>query len=137
MNSSPAAIIALGIALTACATDLHRRRIPNTLTFGAAAAALAFGAVTGGVNGLGTAVLGWVVGLLLFLPMFLLRGMGAGDVKLLAALGAWLGPADAMWLAIIASLAGGVIGIGVAFARGYLRTAFTRSEEHTSELQSH
>jgi prepilin peptidase CpaA len=50
--------------------------------------------------------------------------MGAGDVKLLAALGAWVGPREAFWLAIYTSLAGGVMGIVVALARGYLRTAF-------------
>ena len=45
------------------------------------------------------------------MPLFLLGGMGAGDVKLLAALGAWLGPGDAFWLAIYASMAGGVIAV--------------------------
>jgi prepilin peptidase CpaA len=63
------------------------------------------------------------VGTVLFLPFFLLRGMGGGDVKLLAALGAWLGPGDAFWLAIYASVAGGVMAIAVSLARGYLMTA--------------
>jgi prepilin peptidase CpaA len=49
--------------------------------------------------------------------------MGGGDVKLLAALGAWLGPGDAVWLAIYASIAGGVLAVVVAVARGYLSTA--------------
>ncbi len=59
----------------------------------------------------------------MFLPFFLLGGMGAGDVKLMAALGAWLGPAEAFAIAIYASLAGGVLALGVALATGYLRTA--------------
>ena len=50
--------------------------------------------------------------------------MGAGDVKLLAALGAWLGPAESVWLAMFSAAAGGVVGLAVALARGYLRTAF-------------
>ena len=68
---------------------------------------------------------GWFVGALLFFPFFALGGMGAGDVKLMAALGAWLGPAESVWLALFASIAGGVFGVIVALAHGYLRTALT------------
>jgi prepilin peptidase CpaA len=63
---------------------------------------------------------GWAVGLLLFLPLFLLRGMGAGDVKLLAAFGAWLGPAGAFWTAIYGGVAGGVLAAPLLLARGAL-----------------
>jgi prepilin peptidase CpaA len=66
---------------------------------------------------------GWALGLALFLPMFLLGGMGAGDVKLLACLGAWLGPQETFWMAIYAMIAGGVMAIGVALATGYTRQA--------------
>ncbi len=55
--------------------------------------------------------------------MFALRGMGAGDVKLLAAVGAWLGPSQVAIVALAASLAGGVIAIVVALGHGYLKTA--------------
>jgi prepilin peptidase CpaA len=65
------------------------------------------------------------VGVLLFFPFFALRGLGAGDVKLLAALGAWLGPHDVFWVALYASIAGGVMAIGVALATGYLGQAAT------------
>ena len=73
-------------------TDIRTRRIPNVLTFGATIAALVFHGSTAGTSGLATSVGGWMVGAALFLPVFALRGMGAGDVKLLAAVGAWLGP---------------------------------------------
>ena len=121
--SSLVTVIALAIGLAACVTDVRTRRIPNSLTFGAAALGLAFHAVVGGLAGLGMAALGWVVGVALFLPFFMLRGMGGGDVKLLGALGAWLGPAAAFWLAIYATLAGGVMAVGFSLARGYLTTA--------------
>ncbi|HEX5109970.1 MAG TPA: A24 family peptidase [Vicinamibacterales bacterium] len=114
------AAIALGVGLVACVTDVRERRIPNVLTFGAAGAALLVHLAIGGPNGLGAAAAGWAVGTALFLPFFLLGGMGAGDVKLLAALGAWLGPSDAFWLAIYASLAGGVTALFVALWHGYL-----------------
>ena len=116
--------IALVVGLIACVTDIRHRRIPNVLTFGAAAAALIFHAAVSGLPGLLGAALGWTVGVVLFLPFFLLRGMGGGDVKLLAALGAWLGPGDAFYLAIYASIAGGVLALVVSVARGYLITAF-------------
>ncbi len=118
------ATMALGVALTACVTDVRSRRIPNVLTLGGAAAALVFHAVTAEGAGIGTAAMGWLVGTAVFLPFFLLGGMGAGDVKLMAALGAWLGPAEAFAIAIYASLVGGVLALGVALATGYLRTAF-------------
>jgi prepilin peptidase CpaA len=115
--------VVLAIALVAVVFDVRTRRIPNWLTFGAAAAALAYGAWSGGLSGLGTAGAGWLAGAALFFPFFALGGMGAGDVKLLAALAAWLGPAESVWLAMFAAAAGGVLGLGVALAHGYMRAA--------------
>src|SRR5687767_13524804 len=123
-QSSLVAAVALVTGFIACLTDLRDRRIPNVLTFGAAALALVFHGVVGGLSGLQSAALGWIAGTAMFLPFFLLGGMGGGDVKLLAALGAWMGPRDAFYLAIYASLAGGVMAIAVAIGRGYLTTAF-------------
>jgi prepilin peptidase CpaA len=116
-------VVALLVGLIACVTDVRSRRIPNVLTFGAAAAAVVYQTVVGGANGLLDALGGWAVGVVMFLPFFWLRGMGAGDVKLLAALGAWLGPREAFWLAIHASLAGGVMAVALGACTGYLGTA--------------
>src|SRR5262245_16384620 len=113
------------VALTAVVFDIRSRRIPNVLTFGAAAAALVYAAYDGGLTGFGLAAAGWLAGAALFFPFFALGGTGAGDVKLLAALGAWLGPMESVWLAMFTAMAGGVLGLGVALARGYLRTAFS------------
>ena len=109
----------------ACVSDLRSRRIPNVLTFSAAAGALLFHLATGGWQAAGWSIVGLFVGALLFLPMFALRGMGAGDVKLLAAVGAWLGPGQVATVALATSLAGGVMAVVVALAYGYLRTALT------------
>jgi prepilin peptidase CpaA len=114
---------ALIIGVAACITDLHSRRIPNWLTFGATAAAFAFHFANAGQAGAQQAAMGWVTGLFLFMPLFLLGGMGAGDVKLLAAFGAWLGPSAAFWMAIYASMAGGVLAVVVALRHKYLGTA--------------
>lgn len=117
------AMAALVLAGFAMLWDLRTRRIPNELTFGAAAIAMGYGLFIGGPWGLLMAVAGCVAGAALFFPLFALGGMGAGDVKLLAALGAWLGPVDAVWLAIFASIAGGVVAVFVALYHGYLRQA--------------
>ena len=55
---------------------------------------------------------------------FALGGMGAGDVKLMGALGAWLGPSDAFWLVLYTGIAGGVMALVVAGWRGYLKQAY-------------
>lgn len=109
------------VGLLACVTDLTSRRIPNVLTFGASGAALVFWTWTAGVSGLGLSLAGWAVGCALFAPWFVLGGMGAGDVKLLAALGAWVGPRDALWLALCAGMAGGIFAVAVSLATGYFR----------------
>jgi prepilin peptidase CpaA len=122
-SNSLVALAALSVGVVACVTDLRHRRIPNLLTFGAAALAFVFHGMVSGLPGVQSAAFGWLAGLAMFLPFFLLGGMGGGDVKLLAALGAWLGPGDAFWLAVYASIAGGALAVVVSLARGYLTTA--------------
>ena len=123
MDAQYESVAALVLAAAACVTDLRSRRIPNGLTFGAAAAALVYHSIAAGSEGAVLAVLGWFIGALLFFPLFALRGMGAGDVKLLAAIGASLGPAMVLWVAVYASIAGGALALVVALSQGYLRTA--------------
>jgi len=116
-------VIAVCVAAVAGAIDIRQHRIPNWITFGSAGVALAYHAVSGGSAGLLAAALGWCLGAAAFFLPFALGGLGAGDVKLVAALGAWLGPGDALWLALFTGAAGGLLALGVALARGYLREA--------------
>jgi prepilin peptidase CpaA len=125
MNLDLPTAVVLIVAMAAVVCDVRTRRIPNTLTFGAAALALAYGLFASGLRGVGMAAGGWLAGAALFFPFFALGGLGAGDVKLLAALAAWLGPAESVWLAMFAAMAGGACGLVVALARGYLRTALS------------
>lgn len=115
--------IAIALAALASASDIRTRRIPNALTFGAAGAALLYWFSTLGLAGALTSAGGWGTACALFLPFFALGGLGAGDVKLAAAIGAWLGPADALWMSLMAMIAGGIMGVIVAVGAGYLRQA--------------
>lgn len=105
--------------------DIRTRRIPNALTLGFPVIALLLHlSMDGGAGGLST-VSGWALGLVLFLPMFALGGMGAGDVKLLAAFGAWLGPWNVVETALAAGVIGGVLAVGLAVGRNYTAQALT------------
>lgn len=117
-------IAALVVALIAAGSDIRTRRIPNILTFGATAIALGYHLVTAGPTGLGVSAAGWFVGALVFFPFFALGGMGAGDVKLVAALGAWLGPLGAVQVAIAGAIAGGPIALFVMVRARYVGSAF-------------
>ena len=130
----------LGAALLSalgCATDLRTRRIPNALTAGGAICACAYHLTTAGWSGLGHALGGLVVGLAVFLMPFALGGLGGGDVKLVAALGAWLGPSDALWLALYTALSGGVLALGVAMQHHYLTEALRNIRTLWSHWRQH
>jgi prepilin peptidase CpaA len=132
MEMSGPQLIALGLAAVACGWDVRTRRIPQAITLGGALAAFAFHAVVGGWSGAALSVSGWALGLAIFFVPFALGGLGAGDVKLLGALGAWVGPGDVIWLALYAGVAGGVLAVVVSLARGYLSTALANVHLLTS-----
>ena len=117
-------IVAVGVSLAACVTDIRSARIPNALTLTAAVAAVAFHLLVRGPRAGAASVAGWFVDVLLFAPFFVVGGLGAGDLKLLGAVGAWLGPWPAVHVALYTALAGGVMAAGLALSHGYAKTAF-------------
>jgi prepilin peptidase CpaA len=123
MSMTSVQLAALVVAGVACFCDLRTRRIPNVLTLGAAGAGFVYHLSTGGAGALGHSALGWLIGVLVFIVPFALRGLGGGDVKLVGALGAWIGPSDTVWLTVYTALAGGVMAIGISLVYGYLDTA--------------
>jgi len=111
--------IVIAVVLTAAATDLQRRRIPNWLTFGAWLVALpAQIALHGLAAGTSAWALGWLTGFGIFLPLYLLRGMAAGDVKLMAAVGAWLGAGLAVSIALATFVMGGALALTLVLLSG-------------------
>jgi prepilin peptidase CpaA len=113
----PGAATAAFLALLAAAAwhDVHERRVPNGLAAGIALGALLAGPLAcSPARGLGSALLGAAVGLLCWLPAWWRGALGAGDVKLFAAAGAWLGPALTWRAALLAALLGGVVAVAMA-----------------------
>jgi prepilin peptidase CpaA len=108
---------ALAVCLAAAAVDLRSRRIPNVLTLGALAAGFVLQGALAGPAGLVHAFAGALAAGLPALAVFALRGMGGGDVKLLAACGALLGPAAALQLLLATAVAGGVLAAAAIAAR--------------------
>ena len=106
---------------TGAVIDLRVRRVPNALTMTVAMAGVALAATGLGRLGVSAAILGWCAGLALMLPGYLLGGTGAGDVKLMAAVGALLGAEGVLWAFLYTTIAGGVIALLVATLRGRLR----------------
>jgi prepilin peptidase CpaA len=105
----------------AAQADVRTRKIPNSITFPAMVLALTTHALVGGPQGLVASLAGLAVALAL-IPGWLMRWMGAGDVKLMAAAGAWLAWPQA-GIALLASLmAGGVISVIVALRHRVLWT---------------
>lgn len=104
------AAVLCGTVVAASVTDLRTRRIPNVLTAGAAAVGLAMNGLVSGPDGLVLSLQGWLVGIALLFPLFVFRAVGAGDVKLMAAVGA-LGGAE---LVFFAALWGAVVGGAMA-----------------------
>lgn len=97
-------ILAVILALVAGLGDLRNRRIPNRLTVPALLAGLAVNGLLGGWHGLLVSLEGAGVGLAVLLPAVLLRGLGAGDWKLMGALGAMVGPKETIAILFVALL---------------------------------
>lgn len=110
------ATVALSLAV-ATVIDLRSQRIPNVLTVPTALAALAYHLLIQGPGGLWVSLAGLGLGLGLMLAPFLFRVMGGGDVKLMAAVGAWVGPQVVLVAFLLTSLAGGLYALAVLAGR--------------------
>ncbi|QOR38323.1 prepilin peptidase [Billgrantia diversa] len=104
--------------------DLLQRRIPNPLVLAGAAAGLLLQGVLSGSGGILAATYGLLVGLAVFMPGYLLGFTGAGDAKLMAAVGTFMGPLGAFQAALASIMAGSMIAIGyLLFAVLFRQTA--------------
>lgn len=118
-------LVLLALLVLASAFDIARRRIPNRLLALGLLAALILHLSSGKPSSLLSLYLaGFGVGLVMFLPLYLKGGMAAGDVKLMATAGAFLGPQLAFFASLATYIAGGILALGIVLARRRGRDAF-------------
>jgi prepilin peptidase CpaA len=91
--------------------DLRSRRIPNRLVLAIAVLGLIYSTETRGLPGLANGFGGVGTGLVCWLPFYALGWLGAGDVKMFAASGAWLGPMKTLEGSLLAALIGAVLAL--------------------------
>jgi prepilin peptidase CpaA len=111
-------------------TDLRSRRIPNWLVGPFLVLGIVASAWLHGWHGLGQSFSGLGLGLLLYGFLFWMGGMGAGDVKLAAAIGAWIGPNQLFIALIVTAMAGGIMILVWALVRGHLKDMFKGAGDH-------
>ncbi len=110
-------VILVAVLIIAAITDLKQRKVYDWLTLPALVMGLAWNTVEMGWPGVSFSLLGLLVGGLLFLPFFVWGGMGAGDIKLMAVVGAFGGAWFAVQVWFYTALAGGALAIVLLLIR--------------------
>jgi prepilin peptidase CpaA len=121
MNLGIPIIVTFAGASVAAVSDVVHYRVRNVLTLPLIATGLAYHALVGGWDGLSNSVGGMLFGLAVLMVPWLLGLMGAGDVKLLAAVGAWLGIAGGIVAFVVATGAAGIYAVISIACRGRIR----------------
>jgi prepilin peptidase CpaA len=130
-GATPAGGLA-GVAYTlllagACISDLRTRRIPNLITLALIVGGVGYGFATKAPSAALAHVLGGgAAGLLVWLPFWLGRVLGAGDVKLAAAAGTWLGLPGVVEASLLAAVVGGVLALWALSRHGGLAVGMAR-----------
>lgn len=116
-------ILAAAVLVAAIAgwTDARSRRIPNWLTVPGLVVGVVMNTIFNGTSGLKTSLLGVMVGLGLLLPFVLVRSLGAGDWKLVGALGAFVGPALLADLLLLSVFVAGLMAVVLIIYKGRVR----------------
>ena len=117
-------VLLVALVLVAAAYDWKYRIIPNWLTIAGVAAGFVVNFFASGISGLWLAFTGMAFALLIYVPMYALHAMGAGDAKLMAGVGAMVGPFWWGGIFVYTALIGGVIALVTIFAGGRSRQTF-------------
>jgi prepilin peptidase CpaA len=117
----------LAVLALAAIIDAKYRRIPNWLTFSLMAAGLARASWHAGLSGAGYSLLGLLTGASLAILLFAISALGGGDVKLLAGIGAWVGPGPVFVIFLVEAIVGMVIVLIQATTQGRTRILFRNS----------
>jgi len=113
-------IFASTIVAVAALNDLRFQKIPNLLTYPAVVVAIAYHGVTNGLDGVIFGLEGLGLGMGILLLPYIMGGMGAGDVKLLGAVGSILGPRSVFAAFLFTALIGGLYALGLILAKRQL-----------------
>jgi prepilin peptidase CpaA len=100
-----------GLLIWAAYIDGKQLRVPNWLTFPMVVSGLIYSAWAGGWAGFQDGFFGMLVGLACLLPLYAVGGMGAGDVKLLAGVGAWMGVSATFYAFCVSTVVGAVMAV--------------------------
>lgn len=122
-------VLLCGLLAAAVWHDVRARRIPNAVVFPGMLAALVLHAALPDAEGIASALGGLALGLAILMPMYALRMMGAGDVKLLAMVGAFVGAGQVVAVALATLIAGGALALAVAAAQGSLRRLLANTRQ--------
>ena len=126
-------LLASGVVVAAV-YDIRFRRIPNWLSLTMVALGLVLNLALQGTPGIVTSLIGLLVASLIYFPLYLLRAMGAGDVKLMAAVGAVVGVRNWFFVFVFSIVIGAVLGLLALLARGRLRRALGNILQIVREL---
>jgi prepilin peptidase CpaA len=127
-------ILVLALVLVAGVYDFRFRRIPNWLTVTGVLMGFAANALVAHLPGVRAAALGLGLAMVVYVPLYLLRAMGAGDVKLMAAVGALVGPSSWLGIFLAAAIVGGIIAVCVAAAKKRLHQTLFNVQIILAEL---
>jgi prepilin peptidase CpaA len=130
-SSSLMPLVNWGVVIAACCmamkVDLRERRIPNNLTFPLWLTGVVWWIAVGGFSGAGETVGGMMIAGLPFVVLWIMGGGGAGDAKMMLAIGAWLGIEHGFYAAVAVSLAGGVLSLIYALSHGRIFSALANT----------
>ena len=121
-----AVLPALVLTVTASVFDWRFRKIPNKLVLTGLFAALAMPFVSDHGLPVQAILLGGLIGLVLYLPLYAVRWVGAGDAKLMAVVGMFVGPSGAALIAFYSFMAGGILGVAMLAVQGGWGSAWER-----------
>jgi prepilin peptidase CpaA len=122
------------VVIVASVFDFRYRRIPNWLVGAGALAGFVSSTAASGWHGLSGSLLGFLTGFLLYLPLYIVRARGAGDVKLLAAIGAIVGVWTCVLITVFSALLGGVVALGLILWKKRLSKTLLNVSVITHEL---
>lgn len=133
---TPLVLLMILVAIPAACFDVKKRRIPNWLSVAGALAAFATHFALNGLGGLGNSLAAFATAFAIYFLMYLLHAMGAGDVKLMAAVGAVAGLAWWLLIFVLTFLCGAILAIGLAAYRKRLGSTLWNVAYLARELAS-